>query len=321
MKLPNLLPEQASTFAKSVDELYLFVVAVTAVIFVLVSLVAIIFFYRYRRKSEGEVPEPIEGNLPLEIIWSVIPLILLMVMFFWGTWVYFKINKEPENALPIYVVGKQWMWKIQHPDGAREINELHVPVDTPIKLLMTSEDVIHSFYIPAFRVKKDTVPGRYTQLWFEATKVGTYHLFCAEYCGTKHSQMIGQVHVLSQQDYAKWLGSGLGGGDSAPIAITASSPGEAVFKKYLCNTCHMSANPVQLGPRLENIFGHEVELQDGTKVMVDENYIRESIYEPLAKVVKGFQPVMPSFKTQVTEQELADVITYIKSLSSSKTAE
>jgi cytochrome c oxidase subunit 2 len=207
----------------------------------------------------------------------------------------------------VFVVGKQWMWKVQHMDGQREINELHVPVGRPVKLIMGSEDVIHSFYIPAFRVKADVIPGRYNVLWFQASEPGRYHLFCAEYCGTKHSGMIGSVVALEPHEFQAWLSGG-------PVTDSPVAAGEKLFQSLACNTCHVAGGQGK-GPLLNNVFGHEVVLQSGEKVIADEAYIRESIVMPMAKVVAGYPPIMPPFQGMVTEEQLLQLIAYVKSLS------
>ena len=265
-----------------------------------------VFAVRYRRKSEQEVPEQIPGLLKLEILWSVIPFLLCMVVFVWGATLYFDTYSPPKDALEYYVVGKQWMWHIQHPTGQREINELHVPTGQPIKLTMATEDVIHSFYIPAFRVKRDVVPGRYTSMWFEATKPGEYHLFCAEYCGTKHSQMRGRVVVMEPADYQNWLSGGVA---NEPLEVI----GEKKFRQLACHTCHVD-KPDARGPSLVGVFGEPVRLQNGQTVTVDETYIRESILNPNAKIAAGYRPVMPTFKGQIDEVGLLQITAYIKSL-------
>ncbi len=303
----RLLPEQASTMAGQVDMLYYFLIVVSIFFATLIYSLIYLFAVRYRRRSEDDVPKEIKGLLKLEIAWSIIPLILVMVVFVWGATLYFDSYTPPANAHEIYVVGKQWMWHIQHPSGQREINELHVPVGEPIKLTMATEDVIHSFYIPAFRIKKDVVPGRYSTMWFEATKPGEYHLFCAEYCGTKHSQMIGKVVVMEQADYQNWL-SGGSAGESLDVI------GEKKFKQFACHTCHKDKSDGR-GPSLVGVFGESVRLQDGSSVIVDEDYIRESILTPNARMAEGYKPVMPTFKGQISEVGLLQITAYIKSLS------
>jgi cytochrome c oxidase subunit 2 len=302
----RLFPEQASTFAPQVDHLLYFLLAV-AVFFTAGIFTAIAYFaIRYRRRSDRELPRAVHGGLPLEIAWSVIPFGLTMVMFTWGASVYFKESRPPDNALRIYVVAKQWMWKLQHMEGRREINELHIPLGRPIQLTMTSEDVIHSFYVPAFRVKQDVVPGRYSTLWFEPTKPGRFHLFCAEYCGTQHSGMTGWIEVMSPRDYQAWLGGGASTGSLA-------ENGQKLFEDLACGNCHKADGSGRC-PTLVNLFGSTVPLTDGSTVKADEAYIRESILQPAAKVVAGYQPVMPTFQGLVTEEGVLELVEYIKSL-------
>ena len=300
-------PEAASAQAGQVDAVFFFMVAVTAFFSILIAGLVVVFAIKYRRRSYDEVGVAIHGSLALELLWTVIPFGIAMVMFGWGAKVFFDLTRPPLGATEIYVVGKQWMWKVQHMDGMREINELHVPVGKPVKLIMGSEDVIHSFYIPAFRVKADVIPGRYNTMWFEPTKAGTYHLFCAEYCGTKHSGMIGSIVAMEPAAYGEWVGGGRA--EDAPVAA-----GAKLFQDLVCITCHRSGDQGR-GPILTNVFGHEVELEGGGKVTADEAYLRESILNPAAKVVKGFQPVMPTFQGMVTEEQLLQLIAYIRSLS------
>jgi cytochrome c oxidase subunit 2 len=267
----------------------------------------VVFAARFRRRK-GVRAEQIEGSLPLEITWSVLPLGVFFVFFAWGAWIYFSERTPPQGASEVYVVGKQWMWKLEHAEGQREINQLHVPVGRDIKLIMTSQDVIHSFYVPAFRIKQDVLPGRYTTTWFRATKPGTYHLFCAEYCGTQHSGMIGSVVVMEPAEYQAWLGGG--GATTGSLA----SNGQALFTQLGCATCHRTDTQGR-GPNLVGTFGKPVLLEDGRTVMEDENYVRESILVPTAKVVSGFKPVMPAFQGMVSEEQLNALVAYIKSLS------
>jgi cytochrome c oxidase subunit II len=300
-------PQQASAQAGQVDALYFFLVAVTAFFSLLIATLVVVFAVKYRRRHDNEVGVAIHGSLVLELLWTIIPLGIVMVMFGWGAKVFFDLYRVPTGAMEIFVVGKQWMWKVQHMDGQREVNELHVPIGRPVRLIMGSEDVIHSFYIPAFRVKADVIPGRYNTLWFTATKAGRYHLFCAEYCGTKHSGMIGSVIAMEPAEYQAWLDGGPA--ESSPVAA-----GAKLFQDLACITCH-TQNAQGRGPVLNNLFGHAVELQDGSKVTADEAYIRESILLPQAKVVAGFQPIMPTFQGLVTEEQLLQLIAYVKSLS------
>jgi cytochrome c oxidase subunit 2 len=302
----QLFPEQASAAAAKVDHLYFFLVGISGAFSFLIFILIVRFAVKYRRRSETERPPPAYANVRLEVAWIVIPLILAMVMFGWGASVFFELRSPPRGASEIYVVGKQWMWKIQHPTGQREINELHVPLGVPVKLVMTSEDVIHSFYVPAFRTKMDVLPGRYTTLWFTATRAGRYHLFCAEYCGTGHSKMIGSIHVLEPPRYQEWLEGGVPGETLAQV-------GERLFQQIGCATCH-AEEPGSRGPSLRGLFGSTVRLKDGTEVLADENYLRESILRPSAKVVSGFDPVMPAYEGQISEEDLLKFIAWIKSL-------
>ncbi len=301
-----LFPHQASTVARSVDLLFLFLMGVSLFFSALIFLMVFYFALRYRRRSPIDVPTPIIGSLRLELVWTIVPFFICMVMFTWASALYFKNSKPPVGSTEIYVVGKQWMWKVQHPDGQREINELHIPVGRPVKLIMTSEDVIHSFYVPAFRIKQDVVPGRYTSEWFQATRPGKYHLFCAEYCGTQHSGMIGWIYVQEPTEYEAWLSGGV---TETSMAVA----GERLFNRMACVTCHKPEGGGR-GPSLVGVFGRSVELADGTTVIADDAYIRESVLNPKAKVVAGYDPVMPTFQGQITEEGLLQILTYIKSL-------
>jgi cytochrome c oxidase subunit II len=300
-------PQQASEQAASVDALYFFLLAVTGFFGLLVAVLVVVFAIKFRRRHDDEVGAVIHGSLALELLWTFIPLGITMVMFAWGAQVFFHMSRAPKNAMDIYVVGKQWMWKVQHMDGAREINELHVPIGRPVRLIMGSEDVIHSFFIPDFRVKADVVPGRYNHLWFTATKPGKYHLFCTQYCGTKHSGMIGWVTAMAPADYQAWLSGGSTGGSMAEA-------GAKLFTDLACVTCHLDT-PQGRGPVLKGLVGKQVLLQNLQTTTFDDAYIRESILNPQAKVVSGFQPIMPTFQGLVTEEQLLQLIAYVKSLS------
>ncbi len=308
----SLLPEQASTVAGQVDAIYLFLVAVSIFCMIFAGLLVLVFSIRYRRRAGVESEQPHEDSR-LEIFAGVCMLVLLMTLFGWGAKVYFHSVRPPADAMEIMVTGKQWMWKLQHPQGKREINELHVPVGRPVQLTMTSEDVIHSFFIPAFRIKQDVLPGRYTRLWFEATKVGKYHLFCAEYCGTEHSMMGGWVTVMTPADYERWLG-----GEVAPIAgapqETPAQLGEKLFAQLGCTACHSGA-PGSLGPDLAGLPGSTVKFTDGTQAVADDDYLRESILDAQTHIVEGYLPVMPVFRGTVNEDQVIQLIAYIKSLS------
>ena len=304
--MPPLFPERASTMAYRVDALYFFLLAVGIFFSILIAGLIVFFAVRYRRRAADGVGERIHGNLALELAWTGIPLVITMVIFVWGTSVYFAMARPPDETLNIYVVGKQWMWKFQHLDGQREINELHVPVGRDIKLITTSEDVIHDFFVPAFRVKADVIPGRYVTIWFHPTKPGRYHLFCAEYCGTRHSGMTGDVIVMEPSEFQTWLSGG------APEGSLASA-GAKLFVDLACNTCHRP-DAQGRGPVLEGLFGKTVTLQNGETLTVDEAYVRESILRPAAKLTAGFQPVMPTFQGLVTEEQLLELVEYVKTL-------
>jgi len=299
-------PTSASVHARYEDWLYIFLVVVSVIMVVLIFGTIAVFALKYRRRRGREATQ-IHGSLILEIAWSIAPMGVFLLMFAGGAVLYFAMRTPPRDATQIYVVAKQWMWKIQHMEGPREINELHVPVNRDIELVMTSQDVIHSFYVPAFRVKQDVLPGRYTTLWFRATRPGTYHLFCAQYCGTMHSGMIGDVVVMEPNDYQAWMSSG------GPVGSLAES-GATLFMQLGCNTCH-NLQAQGRGPNLIGVYGSEVQLEDGRTVLADENYIRESILFPAAKIVSGFKNIMPSWQGQVTEDQVNELVAYVRSLS------
>jgi cytochrome c oxidase, subunit II len=303
-----LFPDAASTFAWQVDLLYFYLIVISVVF--TIPIVAAIFFFsvQYREKQKFATGAEIHGSMMLETVWSIIPFVISMTIFLGGAYVYYNQFRVPEDATEIYVVGKQWMWKVQHGTGQREINELHVPVGRKIKLTMTTEDVLHDFSIPAFRTKADVVPGRYTYLWFEATKPGKYHLYCAEYCGLNHSGMGGYVYVMEQRDFDNWLAGSEAG--QTPV-----EEGRDLFENKLgCASCH-AGGPQQRGAKLEGIYGKEVSLVGGQKVVANDEYLRNSILNPGGQVVEGFAPIMPTFKGQVTEEQLVSLVAYIKSLS------
>jgi cytochrome c oxidase subunit 2 len=301
----QLFPEQASTFAARVDHLLYFLLGVTTFFSLLICILIVYFAVKYRRRPDRE-PEQIHTVMGLELFWTAVPTILVLVMFVWASDVYMDQTTPPTGAEDIYVVGRQWMWKIQHTNGRREINELHVPVGRAVKITLTSQDVIHSFFIPVFRTKTDAVPGTYRTMWFQATKPGEYHLFCAEYCGTDHSHMIGRVVVMQDVEYQQWLG---GYTEKTPV-----EEGAQLFTQFDCSSCHNTGQR-QRCPTLGGLYGTQVALDDGSKALFDEAYIRESVIDPNAKIVKGFQPVMPSFRGQISEEQMLALISYIKSLS------
>jgi cytochrome c oxidase subunit II len=302
----QLRPPAASTIAEGVDRLHFFLTALTLFFTVIIFSAIFYFMVKHRRRSEDERPPEIEGSLPLELAWTIIPTAICAVVFVWASSLYFENSRPPTRSMEIFVIGKQWMWHLQHPEGPREINELHVPVNTPVKLTMTSEDVIHDFYIPAFRVKKDVLPGRYTSLWFEATKTGTYHLFCAQYCGADHAEMIGWVFVMSPTDYAAWLS---GGAKNEPMEVA----GERLFNRLGCVTCHTPDGKGR-GPSLVGLYGKPEKLRSGDTRVVDETLIRQAIVNPNSILLPNFAPVMPTFQGQVDEEQVLELIAYVKSL-------
>ena len=302
-----LVPDSASTFSWKVDALYFYLSGITLFFSLLISAVLIFFVIRYRRRTPYEIPRPIAGSHKLETLWTVIPFLIAMTIFGWSARVYFDQYKPPSNAIEVYVVGKQWMWKLQHATGQREINQLHIPVGRKVKLIMTSEDVIHDFFIPAFRTKADVMPGRYTTMWFEATTPGTYHLFCAEYCGMNHSGMIGSIIVMEPREFDNWLSGNINN-------MSPATAGQQLYQTLGCASCHGANGEGGRGPTLAGAFGKMTPLITGDSVRVDEGYIRESILNPQAKIVQGFGPIMPTFQGQVSEDQVLQLIAYLKSL-------
>ena len=301
-----LFPQQASTLAADVDALYLFIIAVTAFFGILTTAVVIYFAAKYRTDDPMKVGARIHGSIPLELAWSIIPFLISIVIFGWAAQVYFDLYRPPDQTLEIYATGKRWMWKFQHLDGQNEINELHVPLGRPVKVTFTSEDVLHSLFFPAFRTKADAIPGRYSSVWFTPTIVGEHHLFCAEYCGTNHSGMIGKVIVMEPTAYEAWLSGNVAG-------TSLAQRGQRLFSDLACNTCHLEDGRGR-GPALTNKFGVSERLADGTTVPIDEAYLRESILRPQAKVVEGYQPLMPTFQGLVSEENVMALVEYVKSL-------
>ena len=308
---PNfpIWPVRAAVSASNLDALFIFLLLVTGTVTIMIFILVTVFALRYRHNLVDKAT-PILGSTALETTWSLVPFGIFLIFFVWGAVLYFQERTPPRNAMEIYVVAKQWMWKLQHVDGQREINELHVPVDRDVKLIMTSQDVIHSFFVPAFRLKQDVLPGRYTTLWFHAIRPGTYHLFCAEYCGTQHSGMIGRIVVMNPAAYEAWLS---GGGGEGSLAST----GQKLFQQLGCGSCHRSDTQGR-GPNLVGVFGKPVLLEDGRTVTADENYVRESILNPGAKIAAGFKNIMPSFQGVVNEEQLLSLVAYIKSLQGSQ---
>jgi cytochrome c oxidase subunit 2 len=302
----RLLEPQASTFASSYDWLFFTMVVMCSIVAIGVFVMLTVFSIRYRRGTSADrTPYPGSSH-PIEYAWTITPFLIFLGIFVWAAMLYAEAKTPPAGALEVSVVAKQWMWKLQHSEGRREINELHVPLGRPVRLVMTSEDVIHSFYVPAFRLKQDVLPGRYTELWFQATRTGEYRLECAEYCGTDHARMIGKIIVMQPARYATWLAQG-------NLAPSMAAAGEERFRTLGCSGCH-GANASVHAPKLEGVFGHPVHLSDGRTVIADESYIRDSILLPSKDVVAGFVPIMPSFQGQVSEGDLLELIAYIKSL-------
>jgi cytochrome c oxidase subunit II len=302
----SLFPQQASTLAADVDALYLFILAVTAFFGILTTVVVIYFAAKYRTEDPLKVGARIHGSIPLELAWSVIPFLITIVIFVWSAHVFFDLYRPPDQTLEIYATGKRWMWKFQHLDGQNEINELHVPAGRAVKVTFTSEDVLHSLFFPAFRTKADAIPGRYSTVWFTPTIIGEHHIFCAEYCGTNHSGMIGKVVVMEPTAYEAWLTGTVAGGSLA-------QRGERLFSDLACNTCHLSDGRGR-GPSLANKFGASERLTGGATVAIDEAYVRESILRPQAKLVDGYQPLMPTFQGLVSEENVMALVEYVKSL-------
>jgi cytochrome c oxidase subunit 2 len=300
-----LFPPEASTIAPYMDALYFFLLAMTVVGLLLVGAVLTTFSIKYRR-SVHPVATQIEGSTLLEATWTIIPLAIFLVTFVWGALLYFRIYNPPVNSMDIYVVGKQWMWKAEHPGGQHEINALHVPTGKPIQLTMISQDVFHSFSIPDFRVKREVIPGRYSTVWFEATTPGKYHIFCTQYCGSNHSQMIGEVTVLTPADYEKWT-------EESTSGMSLAQNGERLFASMGCNACH-SGNAAARGPNLANVYGSKLQLTNGSEVLVNEAYLRDAILNPSQHITAGYAPIMPTYQGQISEDGLIDLVEYVKGL-------
>ena len=303
-----LQPPAASSIADGVDQLYLVLTGITLFFTVLIFSIIFYFMVKYRRRSPGEIPAPTHTNMVLELSWTIIPSLICVVLFVWSARLYVRNARPPAASTEMFVIGKQWMWHIQHPEGPREINELHVPVGVPIKVTMTSQDVIHDFYIPAFRVKKDALPGRYTSLWFQANQTGTYHLFCAQYCGTNHSEMIGWVYVMTSTEDAAWLAAG-------EKTESMAQQGEHLFTQLGCTSCHV-AEGTGRAPSLVGLYGKPEKLASGETRVVDENLIRDAIVQPNSVHLPNYQAIMPTFKGQVTDDQVLQLIAYVKSLGS-----
>ena len=302
-----LFPREASTVAPWADGLYFFLVGMTLIGLVLVGALVFGFSIRYR-KSVHPVATQVEGSTLLEATWTIIPLAIFLVTFVWGALLYFRIYNPPTNAMNIYIVGKQWMWKAEHPGGQHEINALHVPIGRPVQLTMISQDVFHSFSIPDFRVKREVIPGRYSTVWFEATEPGTYHIFCTQYCGTKHSGMIGEVTAMTPEDYDKWTQESTSG-------TSLAQNGERLFATMECTACH-NGSAAARGPSLAGVYGSKLTLTNGQQVLVNDAYLRDAILNPSQHVTAGYSPIMPTYQGQISEDGLIDLVEYIKTLNS-----
>jgi len=313
------LPPGGSTISGSVDSLFYFIFWASVFFFLLVVGLTVYFIVKYRRRGDEEAQSHIAQNLKLEIIWTTVPIILVAIVFVWGFKTFMKMQVAPKDAIEIKVTARQWMWMFDYPNGSNSINEVVVPVDQPVKMLMSSEDVIHSFYVPQFRVKQDVLPNRYTVVWFQAKREGQYDLYCAEFCGKGHSEMRGKVRVVSAEKYQQYLeGGGQSGEEQGGGGQSLASLGKQLYQSRACNTCHTVDGSPSVGPTWKNAFGHTVEFQDGSSTTIDENYIRQSILEPKAKIVKGFQPVMPTFQGILNDRQIDGLVAYIKSLSEVK---
>jgi cytochrome c oxidase subunit 2 len=302
-----LFPAEASTIAPYADALYFFLLLMTVVGTVIVAILLVTFSIRYRAEK-NPVATQIEGSTLLEATWTIIPLAIFLVVFVWGALLYFRIYNPPANAMNIYIVGKQWMWKAEHPGGQHEINALHVPMGQPVQLTMISQDVFHSFSVPDFRVKREVIPGRYTTVWFNATTPGTYHIFCTQYCGTLHSGMIGEVTVMTPSDYEKWTQESTSG-------MSLAQNGERIFASMGCNACH-NGTAAARGPNLAGVYGSKLQLTDGSQILVDDAYLREAILSPSQHVTAGYAPIMPTYQGQISEEGLIDLVEYMKNLNS-----
>jgi cytochrome c oxidase subunit II len=306
-----MLPSASSTIAGEVDSLFYFIFYTAAILFVLVIGVMVYFVIRYKKKdNDDKLTSSVDHNNFLEITWTVIPAILVMVVFFWGFKIYMKMNVIPSQAMEIKVTAQKWFWSFDYAEGVNVTNELTVPVNTPVKLLMSSQDVLHSFFVPSFRTKMDVLPNRYSMLWFEATETGEFDLYCTEYCGLSHSEMIGKVIVVTKEEYDLWVEKESVIDESIPLDVL----GKDLFKKKACYTCHSLDGTRLVGPTFKDLFGSEVRHKDGSTAIVDENYIRESLLEPNAKIIEGYSPVMPTFQGQLKDREIDGLSAFIKSL-------
>jgi cytochrome c oxidase subunit 2 len=318
MKAVKTSPDVASLHADQVDALFFFLISVAVFFTIAICAFIIYFAVKYHRKSDADRPAPTKDGKLLEILGSVIPFILMMIMFFWGAKLYFDSRIPPKDSIEILVTGKQWMWKLQHPNGKREINDLHVPVGVPVKLTMTSEDVIHSFYLPDFRKKMDVVPGKYTQMWFLPEEEGTYNIFCAEYCGTEHSLMVGKLYVVGQEEYEAWLNTRWV--DTPMAAVDTNDPvaaGQEIWETNCAAACH-TGRAGAIAPNIVDKFGTVRQLEGGGEILMDENYVVNSMINPNEHIAKGYSPAMTSFKGRLNSTQMNQVIAYLKSRSTAE---
>jgi cytochrome c oxidase subunit II len=312
-------PNSASSFVQPLDRLSLYLLAISITAAALIFILLIVFSYKYRHRPGNEIARDVPDSHVLEAAWTVIPLAVILVAFYFGSLQFLKMSSPPQGTESLFIVGKQWMWKIEHENGISEINEIHVPVGHDLQILMISQDVIHSLFVPDFRMKFDVLPGRYTRAWFHADQIGHYRIFCTQYCGTDHSAMTGFVTVMTEKDYADWVGLYKNNKHLAqaqplaPETETAEERGEKIFGHHGCDSCHRPEDNA-MAPSLRGLFGHPVTLQDGTSVVADASYLRESILNPGAKVVAGYQNVMPAFAGQFTEEQIFDLLAYMRSL-------
>jgi len=306
-----IMPAANSTIAGEVDALFYFILYASIVVFAIVVAVTAYFLVRYRRRGSNELTSGVDHNLKLEIFWTVIPTILVFIVFYWGFDTFLKMHVAPKDAIEIKATGQKWFWTFDYPNGANGVNELVVPVNQPVKLLLSSTDVIHSFFVPEFRVKMDALPNRYTIAWFEATKTGDYHIFCTEYCGKGHSEMLGNVKVLDESEYENWL---VESKVDIPKGMSLEEAGGKLYISKACNTCHSIDGSVGVAPSFKGIFGKTENLSDGSSLPIDENYLRKSILNPQAQVVAGYAPVMPTYQNVLSDRQIDALIAYIKSL-------
>jgi len=306
-----IMPAANSTIAGEVDALFYFILYASIIVFAIVVAITAYFLVRYRRKGKTELTSGVDHNIKLEVFWTVIPTILVFIVFYWGFGTFLKMHVAPKDAIEIRATGQKWFWTFDYPNGANGVNELVVPENQPVKLLLSSTDVIHSFFVPEFRVKMDALPNRYTVVWFEATEVGEYNIFCTEYCGKGHSEMLGKVTVLPNLLYENWLAESQ---VDIPEGMSLEEAGGKLYISKACNTCHSINGSVGVAPSFKGIFGKTEKLSDGSSLPINENYLRKSILNPQAQVVAGFAPVMPTYQNVLSDRQIDALIAYIKSL-------